>query len=139
MIGEKDMGPFAGMDLREEMALVRYGTPPVRLNVTVTVRDIGHYAFDDMPTTFEAWVEWLEAARREVPEQYQDSLRFVLEWEPGYYDSGDSAGFTVKYIRPETDAEMVTRVSQGINSIRRNDAEQRRTYETLKKKFERDS
>lgn len=131
-----DMGPFAGMDAALERAITSYGTPPYREMVTVKVRDVGHYSFDEMPTTIENWIEWLTEAREEVPEQYRHKLNCVLAWEAGYYDSGDSADFVISYERPETDEEMTARVNDGIEYVNGKAVAERREYDRLKAKFD---
>lgn len=136
-VAEKtDMGPFAGMDAALERAITGYGTSPYRGTVRVSVRDVGNYSFDDLPTTFEGWLEWLTEAHNEVPQEYMDSLQYVLNYESGHYDSGDSASFSIWYERPETDAEMTERVNLGIAYIRDRQNQERATYESLKRKYE---
>lgn len=131
-----DMGPFAGMDKALYDAVSRYGTPPHRQKVTVTVREVDNYSFDSLPTTIEEWIEWLTDAREETPEEYRAVLNCVCQYERGCYDSGDSASFNVWYERPETDAEMTERVNRGIAYVRENADKERLQYEALKRKFE---
>jgi hypothetical protein len=135
MTTKLDKGPFADIAPDLEDAITRYGTPPYRQTVTVSVRSVGNYSFDSLPTDIEAWIDWLDAAKKEVPDQYWDSHRCVLNYESGYYDSGDSASFDICYERPETDEEMTERVGRGIAYVRQGQAAERATYEALKQKF----
>lgn len=134
-MSERDMGPFAGMDKALERAVTSYGTPPFRESVRVPVRSVDHYSFDELPTTLSEWLAWLEAAKDEAPAEYREHLNCVLNWESGYYDSGDSASLDIWYERPETDEEMTTRVNRGIAYVRGKEASERATYEALKRKF----
>lgn len=134
-----DKGPFAGIPKDLEDAITRYGTPPYREMVAVSVRNVGRYSFDEMPTTPRGWIEWIARAIEDTPAQYRDKLNCVLSWEAGCYDSGDSAQLSVWYERLETDAEMTARVNRGINYVRRAAAKERARYEELKRKFESQS
>lgn len=131
-----DMGPFAGMDAALVRAVSSYGTPPYREMVRVTVRDVGHYSFNDLPTTIPEWIEWLNRAHEDTPEEYRDRIKCELQWDAGYYDSGDSASLVIWYDRPETDAEMTERVNRGIAHVRSSETSERAMYEALKRKFE---
>lgn len=135
MIDEKDMGPFADMEPALLEAVSQYGTPPFRKIVQVSVRNVGHYSFDEMPTDIDGWIAWLSAARAEVPAEHMPSLVCNLHWDRGYHDSGDSAELVIWYERPETDDEMRERVGRGIAYVRERAEAERRQYEALAKKF----
>lgn len=130
-----DKGPFASMGDALERAITSYGTPPYREMVRVSVREIGHYRFDRLPMTLDDWVEWLTEVRTEAPERYRDGVHCVLQWDHGYYDSGATAILAIWYERPETDDEMTLRVNRGIEYVRKREANERTTYEALKRKF----
>lgn len=131
-----DMGPFAGMDKALYDAISRYGTPPHRQTVSVTVREVDHYKFDELPTDIDEWVEWLHEARAETPEEYRSVLKCMVQFDGGHYDDGSSASFNIWYERPETDAEMTERVNRGIAYVRQKASDEYLTYEALKRKFE---
>lgn len=101
----------------------------------VSVRDVARYAFGDLPTTLPEWFAWLEEARAEVPKEYHDALKCVLSFDEGYCDSGATASLEVWYERPETDDEMIVRVSRGISYIQSQEASERATFERLKQKY----
>jgi len=130
-----DMGPLADMDPALAQAITNYGTPPHRQIVQITVEDVGSYRFDRMPDTLDGWIEYLGDIKAKIPAEYLDTHQVKLEYESGYYDSGDSASFKVWYERPETDAEMIERVGRGIAYVRDSADNERRQYEALKRKF----
>lgn len=137
MTKEKDMGPFAGMDAGLNRAITAYGTPPYRQIKQISIRDVGNYSFDDkLPNTIEGWIKWMSIALKECPTEYQESLRCVLKYKQGYYDSGDSANLSVWYERPETDDEMTERVNSGIAYVLSKDDAERALFERLRKKYE---
>lgn len=132
---EKDMGPFKNMDPALVKAITRYGTPPYRQMVVVAVESLGHNQFDSLPCTPSEMIEWLQEAIDRTPEEYRKNLLFSLNWESGYYDSGDSAELIISYERPETDDEMSQRVNRGIAYVYNSIDAERRQYEVLKAKF----
>lgn len=131
-----DMGPFVGMDPELYKAVSRYGTPPHRQIVRITVEDVGSYSFGDTPGTVEGWMEYLGRLKAKIPAEYLSAHSVALEYERGYYDEGDSASFQVWYERPETDAEMTTRVNRGIAWVRDCADTERRQFLALKAKYE---
>jgi hypothetical protein len=131
-----DMGPYAGMDPALYKAITRYGTPPHRQIVQVSVEDVGSYQFDSTPDTIDGWLEYLAEIKAKIPAEHFSSHRVQLEYERGYYDEGDSASFKVWYERPETDAEITARVERGIAYVRQNADNELRQYLALKAKFE---
>lgn len=132
---EEDCGPFADMDPDLRRAITRYGTEPVRKVVQVSVRSVRDWSFDEMPDSIDGWIAWLNAARSEVPLEYRDDLKCVLQYEPGSRDEGDRSELAVWYERPETDDEMRERVGRGIAYVRSEQLAERRAYEALKAKF----
>jgi hypothetical protein len=132
---ETDMGPFSDMDPEMVRAVTNYGTPPYRNIVSVSVRDVGSYSFNDLPETIDGWITWLEKAKAEAPEQYRNHLNCVLSFDRGHWDEGDSASLDIWYDRPETDAEMTERVGRGLAYVRENAEAERRQYKALKAKF----
>ena len=136
MIDAVDMGPFASLDANT-LSAIRNRVSLGRGTVRVSVREVGHYSFDgELPNTLQGWIDWLEAARQEVPEQYRDQLHCEVEWESGYYDSGDSASVKIWYDRPETDDEMMARAKSALASIRDQERRELAEYQRLKRRFE---
>lgn len=133
--GNKDMGPFKDMDPALFEAISRYRGPPYRRTIVESVESLGHYQFDKLPCTPVEMIDWIQDAIDRTPEQYRDSLLFSLNWESGYYDSGDSANLLISYERPETDEEMTARINDWVSSINRSLLSERRQYEALKAKF----
>lgn len=131
-----DMGPFAGMVPALEEAITQYGTPPERQAITVYVRDLGNYEFDNFPDTPKGMIDWIIAACDDAPMEYRDHLKFYLEYEQGSYGDGDSAALKIWYERPENDDEMRERVGRGINYVREREEHERNEYERLKVRFE---
>lgn len=111
MNGEVDRGPFASMDPWLERAVSAYGTPPIRKTVSVMVREIDSYSFEELPTNIDGWIEWLNKALDETPEQHRASLSCVLKYEDDY-DSPGKPSFEIWYDRPETDVEMIERLAK---------------------------
>ncbi len=139
MDDKRDMGPFARMDPELEQAVTAYGTPPVREMITINVRNIDDYQFDDLPDTPNAMIDWITAACAEAPPEYQNQLKFSLQHDAGYYDDNSRSDLRIWYDRPETDDEMRKRVGRGINYVRQHEAAERTAYERLKARFEPDA
>lgn len=131
---EKDMGPFADMDDDLIAAVTKCGAPPFREIVSVEVADIWGHDFDELPTTPNEFIQWIEGQKLLAPDEYRDRLRFNLEFKSGY-DGGGSANLRIWYDCPETDEEMRERVGYGIKCVQDNEAGDRVEYERLKQKF----
>lgn len=133
---KSDMGPFADMDPGLVEAITRYGTPPYRATVDEDLRDVDGYNFDELPSDIDGWIDWLNAARNEAPEEFRDDLACTLTFDAGYGDDWGRARLCVWYTRKETDAEMRRRVYRGVEWVLAKDEAERRAYEALKAKFE---
>jgi hypothetical protein len=127
--------PFADLDEETKRALRAYGQPLERQTVRVAIRDIGGYSFDELPQFVGGWIEWMEEARAEAPEQYREDLRCDLSYDSGWRDDSGSATLAVWYERPETDEEMCERIGQGLAWMRESQNRERAEFERLKKKF----
>lgn len=91
---------------------------------------------------FEQWgdEEWtladftrlFEEAVAKIPPAERDDA--TVEYRSGGYD--ESGCFRILYSRDETDAEMAKRIGEVANYVRNCRANERRTYESLKRKYE---
>lgn len=130
-----DMGPFAGMGFDMIQALTRYGTPPYRQMVRETVKIVDSSDYDELPTTIDGWIAWMEGVRSATQKKHRDGLRCVLKYKDGWNGDIGSSSLTAFYDRPETDSEMRRRVERGIAYVAQSEQRERQHFEALKLKF----
>lgn len=104
-----------------------------------TIRETLFYDSGDLKKTLPVMIEWLECLLEKVPAELRSDAIFEVEHEYGYYDSSATTEIRIFYERKETDAEVAERRAQDARTAAAaraaNEANERRIYEQLKRKF----
>jgi hypothetical protein len=78
---------------------------------------------------------WIAGFIEQIPEEFRESAVFEFGSD-GDYDSPHEQ-ISIWYKRPETDAEIAEREATALQYERRREAEERASYEALRRKFEK--
>lgn len=100
----------------------------------VTVFSHERYDGEWMPEGLADAIAWLNDKLESIPAEYRDSATIEIDsvssWEDSHY-----ASITITYTRPETDDEVCERVDRERRMAAHREAQERATYEALKRKF----